>query len=140
MFKPFVSTLGWINKRGEEAVLPQRRGDVRPPTSVLHPHRSTRSIPKTVMVTMRKFGNNSGATAGKPVGIVNVTERTKSIRHVHVAVVFFGCFFSLSLIVLLSELLKKCLFFYFFLVYFSLFEERALSVVWDRRYLWSCYC
>lgn len=89
MFKLFISTLGWINKQGseEEAVLPRRE---------------RRSIPKTVIhgvvtVTIWKSGNNSGATVGKPVGIVNVMEWTKSIRKV-VMCGLFGFFFHFHLL------------------------------------------
>lgn len=55
---------------------------------------------------------------------MNVTEWTKSIT---LAKVVICGFFLFSFIVLLSNF-ENCLFFYFFLVYFNLFEGRAVSV------------
>lgn len=82
----------------------------------------------------------TGATVGKPVRIVNVTERTKSVRPAPVVMCGFVvvvCFFYVSIYGVCVRTVENCLFFYFFLVYFDLFEEGAVCVVWDRRYLWN---
>lgn len=136
MLKLFIPTLGWINKRGseEEAMLPQRETRRRLTINVCATP-SLQCCHGQHLEIWEQFWCYSGETCWD-CECDGMDQENQTGCPVWVGFFLFW-FFLFSFIMLLSELLKKCLFFYFFLVYFSLFEETALSVGWNRCYLWK---